>query len=979
MIFLKNRIVKLSVTILMILTLVISNIAMLQTVYAGEEESASPQTQYEDNTSNEVKPQEQSQASQEEAPASQEEPKEEPNPEPKSESQEEQKEEPQSKSEQQEEKYVDLDTPNYNISFGTVYEGDHHSCQTVNIYNYGNIPALIFWNITDSNNAFTVDAPANCKVAVGASAQFIITPKDNLKEGRYSAVMYVGADESSSYYDGVEIQFSVVVEKKAPFVDRIELSPQNVCITKGGSYQFSANVYGGNNPDTSVTWSVDGATSAGTNISQSGLLKVDTAEKSQSLKVTATSVQNNNVRASANVTLQDGYYNVSVYANPKEGGSVSGGGSVPNGNSSEVYAVANNGYSFTGWSINNKTVSTNNRYQFNVTGDMTVVANFEKTKAYVLLDASPECGGKVSGGGTFSPGNDVAVNAEPSSGYKFVGWKENGRIISTDKKYVIRNVNDTRRLTACFEQSVYQVRLTAKPENAGTLTGQGNYEPGRTVTIKAVAGKDYDFTGWVLDGKVVTYNSEYTIDRINRDYSLIATFSQKKVKTYEILSKTASGGGVIAPDGKITVNEGTSLTYTIVPMAGYKIAAVAVDGIQVGAVGTYTFTNVRGNHSIAAAFQKVADTKQTTTNQTTTDNKTTTKQTTTTDSKTNANQNASTGGKTDTNQSTAANNKTNTNQSSDKNSNTDTKKDNGEQSQSSEAESNTADGQTQNPDEQQNVETDIQGTELAAQEGNAEAEGNQSDISGESNVYDELTGVLQTYNVTRDEARELIRSGDCMDMFEEAYMQGYITVSVNNQYADSTQETADESFMSNKSISNFQEVFNSLVSEEELLDIFEGENVRLNFNIANCNKSVSADKKKAIDKLAMQNGCKVGDYFDVIIMKSAQGNSNIISELGTECEMVIQVPQELRGKDRKYSIVHIHENADGTYEKQILEDLDNNPDTITFRTDKFSVFAIAYPMEISIVKTGITFAILITIVIILFILVKKIVKRVIKK
>ena len=972
----------------MILTLVISNIAMLQTVYAGEDQEADTQTQYEDN---EVKPQEQSQGSGEEPqPESHEEQKEEPQPQPesheeqkeepqpKSESQEEQKEEPQSKSEQQEEKYVDLDTPNYNISFGTVYEGDHHSCQTVNIYNYSNIPVLIFWNITDSNSAFTVDAPSNCKVEVGASAQFIITPKDNLKEGRYSAVMYVGADESSSYYDGVEVQFSVVVEKKAPFVDRLELSPQSVCITKGGSYQFSANVYGGNNPDTSVTWSVEGATSAGTTISQSGLLKADTAEKSQSLKVTATSVQNNNVRASANVTLQDGYYNVSVYANPKEGGSVSGGGSVPNGNSAEVYAVANNGYSFTGWSINNKTVSTNNRYQFKVTGDMTVVANFEKTKAYVLLDASPECGGKVSGGGTFSPGNSVSVTAEPSSGYKFVGWKENGRIISTDKKYVINNVNDTRRLTACFEQSVYQVRLTTKPENAGTLSGQGNYEPGKSVTVKAVAGKDYDFTGWVLDGKVVTYNPEYTIDRINRDYSLIATFSQKKVKTYEILAKTASGGGVVAPEGKITVNEGTSLTYTIAPMSGYKIAAVAVDGVQVGAVGTYTFTNVRGNHSIAAAFEKVADTKQTTTNQTAAkDNKTNSKQITTTDSKTTTNQNASTGSKTDTKQSTATDNKTNTNQSSDNNTKTDTKKDNVEQSQNSE--SSVGDGQTQNPDEQQTVETDIQGTELAAQEGNAEAEGNQSDISGESNVYDELTGVLQTYNVTRDEARELIRSGECMDMFEEAYVQGYITVSVNNQYSDSAQETADESFMSNKSISNFQEVFNSLVSEEELLDIFEGENVRLNFNIANCNKSISSEQKKAIDKLAMQNGCKVGDYFDVIIMKSSQGNSNIISELGTECEMVIQVPQELRGKDRKYSIVHIHENADGTYEKQILEDLDNNPDTITFRTDKFSVFAIAYPMEISIVKTGITFAILITIVIILFILVKKIVKRVIKK
>ena len=62
----------------MILTLVISNIAMLQTVYAGEDEGANPQTQYEDNTSNEVKTQEQSQGSGEEAPSAQEEPKEEP-------------------------------------------------------------------------------------------------------------------------------------------------------------------------------------------------------------------------------------------------------------------------------------------------------------------------------------------------------------------------------------------------------------------------------------------------------------------------------------------------------------------------------------------------------------------------------------------------------------------------------------------------------------------------------------------------------------------------------------------------------------------------------------------------------------------------------------------------------------------------------------------------------------------------------------
>ena len=44
-------------------------------------------------------------------------------------------------------------------------------------------------------------------------------------------------------------------------------------------------------------------------------------------------------------------------------------------------------------------------------------------------------------------------------------------------------------------------------------------------------------------------------------------------------------------------------TYTITPNAWITaVANVVVDGISVGAVGTYTFTNVTASHTISATF-----------------------------------------------------------------------------------------------------------------------------------------------------------------------------------------------------------------------------------------------------------------------------------------------------------------------------------------------------------------------------------------
>ena len=68
------------------------------------------------------------------------------------------------------------------------------------------------------------------------------------------------------------------------------------------------------------------------------------------------------------------------------------------------------------------------------------------------------------------------------------------------------------------------------------------------------------------------------------------------------ITATAGANGTITPSGSVAVNYGSNQTFTITPNTGYSITDVLVDGVSVGAVTTYTFSNVTANHTISASF-----------------------------------------------------------------------------------------------------------------------------------------------------------------------------------------------------------------------------------------------------------------------------------------------------------------------------------------------------------------------------------------
>jgi beta-lactam-binding protein with PASTA domain len=68
------------------------------------------------------------------------------------------------------------------------------------------------------------------------------------------------------------------------------------------------------------------------------------------------------------------------------------------------------------------------------------------------------------------------------------------------------------------------------------------------------------------------------------------------------ITALAGAGGSISPKGTVEVEQGGSMSFTITPDTGYSVKEVKVDGQDVGAVSSYTFSNVTESHSIYVVF-----------------------------------------------------------------------------------------------------------------------------------------------------------------------------------------------------------------------------------------------------------------------------------------------------------------------------------------------------------------------------------------
>ena len=205
--------------------------------------------------------------------------------------------------------------------------------------------------------------------------------------------------------------------------------------------------------------------------------------------------------------------------------------------------------------------------------------------------------------------------------WTFSGW-DTGRLIN-DTTVVFSGSWSFTEDTTPEPPVTYTVRYdwgTESPTNETLPQNSNSYSSEQqakaavdkkyTSTTRIQAQKDgkngtWAFSGWDagnLNGTTVVFRGSWSF---TADTAPITPPSG--TASYKITA-TAGIGGTISPGGTTTVSAAGQLTYTIKANEGYYIADVKVDGSEVTATTSYTFSDVNTDHTIEVTFKQESQT-----------------------------------------------------------------------------------------------------------------------------------------------------------------------------------------------------------------------------------------------------------------------------------------------------------------------------------------------------------------------------------
>lgn len=167
----------------------------------------------------------------------------------------------------------------------------------------------------------------------------------------------------------------------------------------------------------------------------------------------------------------------------------------------------------------------------------------------------------------------------------------------------------------------YVVTVATNDENMGiayigeegTTTATSPHEGTGTLVLTAVASEGYQFDGWYLGEELVSEEAVYSTTAITEDRDYVAAFSRIIMNYTVTVNNTTPDGGSItlsyteggaAVQSGDQVEEGTSLTVTVIPNAQMELSSLVINGEECADDYTaegYVFT-VEDDMEITVAF-----------------------------------------------------------------------------------------------------------------------------------------------------------------------------------------------------------------------------------------------------------------------------------------------------------------------------------------------------------------------------------------
>ena len=292
-------------------------------------------------------------------------------------------------------------------------------------------------------------------------------------------------------------------------------------------------------------------------------------------------------------------YYLGLSAEPEEGGQVVGRGYHEAGGVT-VQALPSYGYRFDRWVEDERELSGSEEYEYNLETNTALVAHF--VKAHQVTIAYDEfVGGSYTGEGTYDVGDGVTVTATPFDGYVFVKWLRDGAKVSEAAEYSFTMPDEPVNLVAVF-LPLYDIVAGASPAAAGTVSGEGIYVRGDSVTVTAAANAGYDFYRWEENGDVVSNSASYTFTA-EKDRTLTAVF--RALRTITLESEPAGWGR--SPPTEIPATKqhpGAELKITATPGSGYIFKQWTLDGALFTNSRVHTFTVGSSDLHLVAVFDE---------------------------------------------------------------------------------------------------------------------------------------------------------------------------------------------------------------------------------------------------------------------------------------------------------------------------------------------------------------------------------------
>ena len=222
-----------------------------------------------------------------------------------------------------------------------------------------------------------------------------------------------------------------------------------------------------------------------------------------------------------------------------------------------------------------------------------------ETKTYSIAVSAGDHG-SISPGGTVivAEGSDQVFTISPETGYHVEDVAVDGASVGAVSLYTFSYLSTNHTINASFAVDTHTISSVAGANGSISPSGSHSVNHNASQSYAIIPAAGYHIIDVAVDGQSVGAVSSFTFNQVTENHSIEATFAIDS----HVLSASAANNGSIIPAGIVTVNHGSSQQFSFMASDGYHVEDVLVDGISMGALGTYTFAAVIADHEIRVTF-----------------------------------------------------------------------------------------------------------------------------------------------------------------------------------------------------------------------------------------------------------------------------------------------------------------------------------------------------------------------------------------